>query len=68
MTRAEALRDFLTQGAERLLGVAADLRNRGLSLRQLPFTGLSRSTIAGMLDGAWHNLQQIKGVSGALGW
>ncbi|MFC4072789.1 hypothetical protein [Actinoplanes subglobosus] len=42
--------------------------NRGLGLRELPFVGLSLSTIRGMLGGAWHRLPQLQAVSGPLGW
>lgn len=42
--------------------------NRGLGLREFPFVGLSRSTIRGMLGGAWHQLSQLQAVAGPLGW
>jgi hypothetical protein len=42
--------------------------NRGLGLREFPFVGLSRSTIRGMLGGAWHRLSQLQAVAGPLGW
>ncbi|WP_328473698.1 hypothetical protein OHA21_13190 [Actinoplanes sp. NBC_00393] len=48
--------------------LAAFLRNRGMGLSELPFTGLSRATIRGMLGGGWHNLQQLKAMAGPLGW
>lgn len=44
------------------------MRNRGFGIAQMPFTGLSRSTIRGMLSGSWHNLQQLKAMAGPLGW
>ncbi|MFJ8104819.1 hypothetical protein [Streptomyces sp. NPDC096132] len=44
------------------------LRNRGLGIRELPFAGLSVSTIRGMLGGRFHNLQQLKAMAGPLGW
>jgi hypothetical protein len=42
--------------------------NRGLGLREFPFVGLSRSTVRGMLGGAWHRLPQLQAVAGPLGW
>lgn len=44
------------------------MRNRGMGVRQLPFTGLSVSTIRGMQGGAWHSEAQVRAVSGSLGW
>lgn len=44
------------------------MRNRGLGIREMPFTGLSVSTINGMLSGRWHSLQQLKAMAGPLGW
>ncbi|MER7365130.1 hypothetical protein [Nonomuraea wenchangensis] len=44
------------------------LRNRGFGVMELPFAGLSRSTINGMLNGRWHTLQQLKAMAGPLGW
>jgi hypothetical protein len=42
--------------------------NRGFGIRELPFVGLSRSTVVGMLRGGWHRLSQIHAVAGPLGW
>ncbi|KHD74031.1 hypothetical protein [Actinoplanes utahensis] len=44
------------------------MANRGFGAREVPFVGLSRSTIAGMLGGAWHQLPQLQAVAGLLGW
>jgi hypothetical protein len=44
------------------------LDNRGFGIREFPFVGLSRSTIRGMLGGAWHRLLQVQAVAGPLGW
>lgn len=44
------------------------MRNRGFGIREMPFAGLSMSTIRGMLHGRWHNLQQLKAMAGSLGW
>ncbi|MFC5753643.1 hypothetical protein [Actinomadura rugatobispora] len=44
------------------------LRNRGFGAGELPFTGLARSTINGMLSGRWHNLRQLHAMAGPLGW
>jgi hypothetical protein len=44
------------------------LRNRGFGLTELPFTGLSRTTIRGMMDGTWYSPHQLKAMSGPLGW
>jgi hypothetical protein len=44
------------------------MRNRGFGVREFPFVGLSRSTIRGMLGGAWHRLFQLQAVAGPLGW
>jgi hypothetical protein len=32
------------------------MRNRGLGARNIPFTGLSRSTIHGMVSGRWYSV------------
>ncbi|MFI6903949.1 hypothetical protein ACIBKY_21985 [Nonomuraea sp. NPDC050394] len=48
--------------------LAGLIRNRGFGVMELPFTGLSRSTINGMLSGRRHTLQQLKAISGPLGW
>ncbi|MBG0565572.1 hypothetical protein [Actinoplanes aureus] len=42
--------------------------NRGFDVREFPFVGLSRSTVRGMLGGAWHQLSQLQAVAGPLGW
>lgn len=42
--------------------------NRGFRVRELPFVGLSRSTVVGMLRGAWHQFSQLHAVAGPLGW
>ncbi|MDL4773732.1 MULTISPECIES: hypothetical protein [Thermomonosporaceae] len=44
------------------------LRNRGFGVRELPFAGLSRVTINGMMRAGWHNMQQLKAMTGPLGW
>ncbi|MFC0526572.1 hypothetical protein [Phytohabitans kaempferiae] len=44
------------------------MRNRGFGVQEFPFVGLSRSTIRGMLGGAWHRLSQLQAVAGPLGW
>ncbi|MEU4238224.1 hypothetical protein [Actinoplanes sp. NPDC026619] len=44
------------------------MSNRGFGVLEFPFVGLSRSTIAGMLGGAWHQLSQLQEVAGPLGW
>ncbi|MFI0406191.1 hypothetical protein [Actinomadura sp. 3N508] len=45
------------------------LRNRGFRrVPDLPFTGMSRSTINGMLSGRWYSLPQLKTIAGPLGW
>jgi hypothetical protein len=44
------------------------MHNRGFGVREFPFVGLSRSTIRGMLGGAWHRLPQLHAVAGPLGW
>ena len=44
------------------------LRNRGLGRRELPFAGLSMSTIVGLQQGRWHNLKQLAAMAGPLGW
>lgn len=48
--------------------LAGFMRNRGLGIGEMPFTGLSQSTIRGMLNGRWHNMQQLKAMAGPLGW
>ncbi|MFF5257643.1 hypothetical protein ACFY4C_01760 [Actinomadura viridis] len=48
--------------------LAGLMRNRGFGVRELPFTGLARSTINLMLRGRWHNLKQLKAMAGPLGW
>lgn len=42
--------------------------NRGLGARNMPFTGLSRSTSHGMVKGRWYSAQQLKAMAGPLGW
>ncbi|MEU5993849.1 hypothetical protein ABZ806_33170 [Spirillospora sp. NPDC047418] len=44
------------------------LHNRGFGVSELPFAGLSQSTINGMLSGRWYSLQQLKAMAGPLGW
>lgn len=44
------------------------LRNRGFEAQQLPFTGLSKSTINCMLIGRVHSLQSLNGMAGPLAW
>ncbi|WP_203932645.1 hypothetical protein [Virgisporangium ochraceum] len=46
----------------------AIMDNRGLGLYELPFVGLARSTILGMLHGRWHQLRQLHAIAGPLGW
>jgi hypothetical protein len=48
--------------------LAGLMRNRGFGLHEMPFTGLAKSTINGMLKGRWHNLTQLKAMAGPLGW
>ncbi|MEU8800572.1 hypothetical protein [Spirillospora sp. NPDC048819] len=55
-----------TSGFPRIL--SGLLRNRGFGLSELPFAGLSRSTINGMLSGRWYSLRQLKAMAGPLGW
>jgi hypothetical protein len=44
------------------------MHSRGFGVREFPFVALSRSTIRGMLHGAWHSLPQLQKVAGPLGW
>ncbi|MEU8003538.1 hypothetical protein AB0B66_20465 [Catellatospora sp. NPDC049111] len=44
------------------------MRNRGLGLRELPFVGLSDSTIRAMLGGGWRGLNEMQHLGGPLGW
>jgi len=43
------------------------MRNRGPGVRKMPFTGLSMSTIYGMVRGRWYSAHQIKAMAGPLG-
>lgn len=47
------------------------IRNRGFGIRELPFMGLSLSTLHGMVwrwDPSPHRRQQLSAVAGPLGW
>lgn len=44
------------------------LRNRGFGVRELPFAGLSRVTVKGMMGSGWPKLQQLNAMAGPLGW
>ncbi|MFC8587191.1 hypothetical protein ACFUGD_21975 [Streptomyces sp. NPDC057217] len=47
------------------------LRNRGFGVRELPFTGLSRSTLYGMVarrEPSPHRHHRLRAVAGPLGW
>jgi hypothetical protein len=44
------------------------MRNRGLGIHQLPFTGLSISTIRGMQYRGLQKAYQLKAMAGPLGW
>ena len=56
-------------GADRFPGIFTGLmRNRGLGIWNMPFTGLSRSTIHGMATGRWYSADQLKAMAGPLGW
>lgn len=44
------------------------MQNRGFGLMEMPFTGLSRASIEGVLDGREFGLQRIKALADALGW
>ncbi|MER5617142.1 hypothetical protein [Streptomyces sp. NPDC002215] len=51
--------------------LGALIRNRGFGIRELPFMGLSLSTLYGMVwrwDPSPHNRQQLCAVAGPLGW
>lgn len=51
--------------------LGALLRNRGFGIRELPFLGLSLSTLHGMVwrwDPSPHRRQQLSAVAGPLGW
>jgi hypothetical protein len=48
--------------------LAGLMSNRGLDWRLFPFVGLSRSTVHGLVAGAWHRLSQLQAVAGPLGW
>ncbi|MEO3826639.1 hypothetical protein [Actinomadura sp. B10D3] len=50
------------------LVLAGLMRNRGFGAREMPFTGLARGTINGLLSGRWHSLKQLKAMAGPLGW
>lgn len=64
--------DAAKPGADRFAHILDGLmRNRGFGLRELPFTGLSQSTIKGMLahgEGSPSQLMQLKAMSAVLGW
>lgn len=51
--------------------LGALVRNRGFGISELPFMGLSLSTLYGMVE-RWnpspHNRQQLCAVAGPLGW
>ena len=56
-------------GADRFPGIFGGLMsNRGLEIRNMPFTGLSMSTIYGMVRGRWYSVDQLKAMAGPLGW
>jgi hypothetical protein len=56
-------------GAERFPAILDGLmRNRGFGVRNMPFTGLSVSTIHGMVNGRWYSAHQVKAMAGPLGW
>ncbi|MFC9947800.1 hypothetical protein [Streptomyces pratensis] len=51
--------------------LGALIRNRGFRIRELPFMGLSRSTLHSMVrrcDPGPHRRQQLSAVAGPLGW
>lgn len=51
--------------------LGALIRNRGFGIRELPFMGLSLSTLYGMVwrcDPSPHRRQQLSAVAGPLGW
>lgn len=51
--------------------LGALIRNRGFGIRELPFMGLSLSTLHGMMwrwDPSPHRRQQLSAVAGPLGW
>lgn len=51
--------------------LGALIRNRGFGIRELPFMGLSLSTLYRMVsrwDPSPHRRQQLSGVAGPLGW
>jgi hypothetical protein len=51
--------------------LGALIRNRGFGIRELPFMGLSRSTLLGMVsrcDPSPHRRQQLSAMAGPLGW
>ncbi len=51
--------------------LGALIRNRGFGVRELPFMGLSLSTLYGMVwrcDPSPHRRQQLSAVAGPLGW
>ncbi|NNN34885.1 hypothetical protein HLK59_31890 [Streptomyces sp. S3(2020)] len=51
--------------------LGALIRNRGFGIRELPFLGLSHSTLHGMVwrwDPSPHRRQQLSAVAGPLGW
>ncbi|MFI6929587.1 hypothetical protein [Streptomyces sp. NPDC050287] len=51
--------------------LGALIRNRGFGIRELPFMGLSLSTLHGMVwrwDASPHRRQQLSAVAGPLGW
>ena len=56
-------------GTDRFPGIFDGLmRNRGLGVRNMPFTGLSQSTIRGMVSGRWYSVHQLRAMAGPLGW
>ncbi|MEV8454871.1 hypothetical protein AB0467_30680 [Streptomyces sp. NPDC052095] len=61
-------RPAATRTAAILVGL---IRNRGFGLRELPFMGLSRSTLLGMVsrcDPSPYRWQQLSALAGPLGW
>ncbi|WP_327267102.1 hypothetical protein OG444_39925 (plasmid) [Streptomyces sp. NBC_01232] len=51
--------------------LGALIRNRGFGIRELPFIGLSLSTLHGMVwrwDPSPHRQQQLSAIAGPLGW
>ena len=44
------------------------MRNRGLGIHEMPFTGLSMSTIHGMRYRGLQKVYQLKAMAGPLGW